>query len=232
MPTGPCSSVFGRLLRQVVHLRLGRVFPPEARDPLVPAVGLVPITGDPFDALRHGPPDAAGPDEFLLVGLVAPITGDPDDVIAGRLLFRRHFFDRVRRLLGNDRAGRRIEHDRLGEGLVNGALRQDFGIGIIGGRLFRRRNVAGGSRIRRRVLSGIRRRILRRKEIGGAVPAVAAAMRRILRRREVLGRNPRHAQRGCQQKRDGPATTSPRTRRPLHRHTPLPFCLSTIDATL
>ena len=128
--------------------------------------------------------------------------------------------------MGTTARGGRIEDDRLGEGLVNGALRQDFGVGIIGGRLFRRRNVAGGGRIRRRVLSGIRCGILGRKEIGGGGAGRRLRRARILRLCEVLLRKSRDMHSVVVSKSVmAPATTSPRTRRPFIGTLLCPFSL-------
>src|SRR5262249_36767829 len=61
----------------------------------------------------------ADPDVVVAVAVPAPVAGDPDHGVALGLLLRRHFLDRLRRLLGHDRAGLGLEIDGLGVGLVD-----------------------------------------------------------------------------------------------------------------
>ena len=91
----------------------------------------MPVAGHPLAARRRLTPDPADP-EVIVAGLVpAPVAGDPLDVLAGRLLVRRHLLDRRRRLFADDQSRRRIVDHRRGEGLVHRPAGQDLHILIL-----------------------------------------------------------------------------------------------------
>ena len=60
----------------------------------------MPVAGDPLAARRRLAPDAADPQVIVPRGIPRPVARDPLDVLARRLLVRRHLLDRVRRPLG------------------------------------------------------------------------------------------------------------------------------------
>jgi len=122
------SSRGGLILRSTCGLAHRN---PGSRDPLEAALDLVPVAGHPLAAWRRLTPDPADP-EVIVAGLVpAPVSGDPLDVLAGRLLVRRHLFDWRRRLFADDQSRRRIMSYRRGEGLVYRPARQDLHIRIL-----------------------------------------------------------------------------------------------------
>lgn len=100
---------------------------PEAGNPLVPLRNASPITWDPPRIARNISPQPADPDEPFLLGIPAPIPGNPDDVIPFRHLVGGEFINRFGRLLFDDHAGcwiagvgvrERLVHRPAGERLI------------------------------------------------------------------------------------------------------------------
>ena len=136
------------------------------RGPTGSPLDIVPVARDPLHPRRRLAPDAADPEIIAARGVPGPVAGDPLDILARRLLVRRHLLDRVRRLLGlgRDRLGV-VDHGRR-KGLVDRPLGQHLAprrvrLGPLAGVLAGR----GGARLDGR--RGRRRGILRPR---GPVP--------------------------------------------------------------
>src|SRR5207244_3196427 len=83
------------------------------------ALNLLPVAGNPLPIGRNRPPNPAYPNEIGLVWVPRPISGDPLDVVAGRLLVRGHLFNWRGGLLGHNRSGRRSDVHGLSVGFVH-----------------------------------------------------------------------------------------------------------------
>ena len=117
----------------VFHL-FGLGVRPIAGDPLVLGpFKRVPVAGDPLAFRREIPPDAADPEEIVLVLVPSPVAGDPGDVLTLELLLGRQFFDRLGRGGGNDEPGLGLVAHRLGEGLVDRAAGEHVEALVFGG---------------------------------------------------------------------------------------------------
>ena len=124
----------------------------------------MPVARHPLTIGRRIAPDAADPEVIITRDVPAPVSRDPLDVLTGRLLIRRHFLDRLWRLLRDHRSRGRIVHHRRGERLVDRAAREDLPalrIGLVS--RLRRSTLAIGSvgdrrrsRSRGRILSACR----------------------------------------------------------------------------
>src|SRR5262249_3755923 len=101
---------------------------PEPAGPLPAVAALAPRPRDPGPPWRGDAPEAAHPEEAFLVLVPLPVSGNPLDVLAFRLLIPGELLDLVWRLLGNNRRSGRLTLAGLGEGLVDRAAAQDFDI--------------------------------------------------------------------------------------------------------
>src|SRR5262249_12540757 len=90
---------------------------PEPGDPLPAALDLLPVAGQPVALRGRPPPEAAHPDEVVLLVVVAPVAGDPEG--AFRLLLGRHFRHRVGRPPGHHGRSLGASFGRPGVGFVD-----------------------------------------------------------------------------------------------------------------
>ena len=123
-----CRSLIERRRRCGQILHLGCILPsPETGDPHPPAVNRLPVPGNPPPTRRHVPPAPADPEEVVRLVIPGPVTGNPLNIITSGLLVRRKLFDRVRRLLRDDRPRRGLNARWERERLMDWPARLNFG---------------------------------------------------------------------------------------------------------
>jgi hypothetical protein len=107
-----------RWSRQIVQL-FGGLARPETGNPLVTALGLHPVSGNPPLTGRNDSPDTANPVEIFAIIVPGPVAGNPLHVFTFRCVFRRDFLNRLGRPLRHNQSGRGSRIVLFGERLVD-----------------------------------------------------------------------------------------------------------------